>query len=225
MLTALLVFFALLDSCTALIEPAMYINTRRVHGKAANGAAKISLQKGAELVDIPAVMSGGYFFPIEEVDMGDDIMLYCMGSLNKSDCVFFVNVYHCPRCSSPVNGDLPGSLTLAGYSGGSCSPGYKHPQTGDSVHPMVTFSVPVSFGKSVTLPSHATDLSFFSVFAVVTTSCQKRTLSACEEAFICTVSNKKCLPSTRICPAGYSNNRNHLSGSSCTNQCLAGLLS
>ena len=209
--------------CEGVITgPTIYLNSERISPLVVERSPRVTLASGSELIHIPRMM-GEYYFPIEEAGTGDDIDLRCMQNIGVvKDCIFYINIYQCPRCSSPVNGELPASLTLAGYDAGSCSPGYRHQLTGDFIHPMVTFSVPVAAGQSVSLPTLGKDLSFFAIFAATFLPCQSRASSSCAEPSICTLNGSECVVA-KFCPSTGSTMRGP-SARSCPTKCLVNLV-
>eukprot|EP01060_Flectonema_neradi_P016052 TRINITY_DN2265_c0_g1_i1.p1 TRINITY_DN2265_c0_g1~~TRINITY_DN2265_c0_g1_i1.p1 ORF type:complete len:258 (+),score=46.69 TRINITY_DN2265_c0_g1_i1:62-775(+) len=149
-----------------------------------------------ELVNIPPMMLKDYFYPISSLPDEAVIRLFCGENSDHIGCEYFVNLYHCPGCSHAINGGLPGSMTAAGYQGGSCAPGFTVPDvSGAFVQPMVAFRVLVEAGDYVALPELVNDAKHIAIFGSQSeNACKYRPLSSCDEPGICTVDDGKCVP-------------------------------
>ena len=134
---------------------------------------RVSLETGTGLAlhDIPSVfrsMTG--FFPQLPVSTGSEISLTCCGS---TTCDFFISVYHCPPCSSGMNGGLPTILPDSGFDAGSCAPKFSSLTSYPSgiEHPMTTFHKKVRPGQPVTVPALTSDASYVVIFGQQNAPC------------------------------------------------------
>ena len=155
-----------------------------------------------ELINIPSVMLNQYYFPVHEVTpRGSVLKLRCNENSDHIGCDFFVNVYHCPGCSGPVNGGLASALTAQGHQGGSCAPGFIVPDVFEKfVQPMVAFRIRVEAGEHVLLPELENDAKYIAIFGAQEEDvCKHRGPHHCEEPNVCTSDDGKCVR-VHFCP-------------------------
>eukprot|EP01060_Flectonema_neradi_P033563 TRINITY_DN5669_c0_g2_i1.p1 TRINITY_DN5669_c0_g2~~TRINITY_DN5669_c0_g2_i1.p1 ORF type:complete len:578 (+),score=143.59 TRINITY_DN5669_c0_g2_i1:53-1786(+) len=112
---------------------------------------------GLELRDIPTALSGAYLSVFEQsIQKGSELTLSCC----DTECTFVVSVYHCPPCSSGMNGGFPSSLPLNGFEPASCGPFFWNE---DKAHHMVSFTKTLVSGQTTKVVL-TEDAPFMAVF-------------------------------------------------------------
>eukprot|EP01064_Diplonema_japonicum_P032860 TRINITY_DN62_c0_g1_i1.p2 TRINITY_DN62_c0_g1~~TRINITY_DN62_c0_g1_i1.p2 ORF type:complete len:527 (+),score=152.34 TRINITY_DN62_c0_g1_i1:64-1644(+) len=124
-----------------------------VAGVSVGGAENNNAGGGVSLSKIPAPLNRmDLHVPSLPVATGSTVELSCCGS---EPCEFVLSHYHCPPCSSSVNGGFPASLPVHGFTSASCGPRY-----GTTEQRMSSHHLQLQPGEKTAVPTTAEATSF-----------------------------------------------------------------